>query len=431
MKKSRYQFYEEISSSQFLHYSSLTNNFLLLNEKLHLLYETTEANQIKEKHHSLFEQLRNNKFLVDDDFDECHYVLQQKQNMIDNSDYYQVVVNTTLDCNLSCWYCYENRIAGSKLGQEVIEGIKKNIILHFQQVGFKSLKLSFFGGEPFMYFDKIKQILDYADSFCKENSINLIADFTTNATLFTREHIEYLKQFYCTFQITIDGGRKTHNKVKVDKKDQSSTYDRMMNSLKMINTEIKNRWISVRVNFDNRTLNDIAGIIDELDFLDRRKTCVILKKVWQLKTESVNTEALKRALQLFGENRFLVDYYLMPKGCVCFAERRNQVLFNYDGKIFKCTTLQEFSKDNSLGELDYKTGSITWEESKIHDWFAEMQPQYCKECRWFPSCLGICNRQIIAHDEEKICTFDSCNLSQKEYLLYLFKYNILKKELNA
>lgn len=38
---------------------------------------------------------------------------------------YQVMVNTTLDCNLNCWYCYENRIAGSFLKSEVIEAIKR------------------------------------------------------------------------------------------------------------------------------------------------------------------------------------------------------------------------------------------------------------------------------------------------------------------
>lgn len=58
-----------------------------------------------------------------------------------------------------------------------------------------------------------------------------------------------------------------------------------------------------------------------------------------------------------------------------------------------------------------------------------MQPEYCKKCKWFPACLGICNNQIMANKGHKICTFDSFNLTEKEYLMYLFKYNILQKEL--
>ena len=118
----------------------------------------------------------------------------------------------------------------------------------------------------------------------------------------------------------------------------------------------------------------------------------------------------------------------MPKGCVCFAERKNQVLFNYDGKIFKCTTISKFNDENALGKLDMISGKIHWNEEKMKSWYSDMQPSYCKTCKWFPACLGICNRQLLVN-KDKICTFDACNLTQKEYLMYLFKYNILKDEL--
>ena len=140
-------------------------------------------------------------------------------------------------------------------------------------------------------------------------------------------------------------------------------------------------------------------------------------------------EALMSAIQKLFDNRFLVDYYLMPKGCVCFAERKNETLFNYDGKIFKCTTISTFDDKNKLGNADTKTGEIHWDTKKMEDWYRDMQPDYCKSCHWFPVCLGICNRQIMAHPNEKICTFDACSLTQKEYLMYLFKYNQLKYEI--
>ena len=149
-----------------------------------------------------------------------------------------------------------------------------------------------------------------------------------------------------------------------------------------------------------------------------------------LPTDKVDKDALLDALQLVLDSKFLADYYIMPKGSVCFAEREGQVLFNYDGGIFKCTTICSFDHENSLGELDYETGKIEWNTEKISDWFADMQPQYCKDCKWFPSCLGPCNRQLIAHNQEKICTFDAFNLTEAEYLMYLFKYNLLLKELS-
>lgn len=430
MKKSTYQFYEKIADRCYLHYCSMSNNFLLLNEDQHDLYIRSEIEMLKTTNEELFDKLVYGKFIIEDDYSEYQYILTQKGQMIDGTDLYNVVVNATLDCNLSCWYCYENKIIGSRLGQEVIDAIEKNIYHHYVNTNFSTLKLSFFGGEPFMCFDAMKQLLDFAKVFCDERNIELIADFTTNATLITQAHIDYLKQFRCHFQITLDGGRKSHNKIKVDKLTGINTYDRTLETLRLIDEHIEKRWIAVRVNFDNRTLRDIDEIINDIKFLDRRKTYVIVKKVWQLKTENVDKEALMSAIQKFFDNKFLVDYYIMPKGCVCFAERKNQVLFNYDGKIFKCTTISEFNDKNALGKLDYHSGEILWDEDKMESWFAEMQPDYCKSCKWFPSCLGICNRQLLAHNGEKICTFDACNLTEKEYLMYLFKYNILKNELD-
>lgn len=68
-----------------------------------------------------------------------------------------------------------------------------------------------------MYFDGIKQLLDYSNVFCSERSIELIADFTTNSTLITSEQINYLKQFRCHFQITLDGGIVAITKLKLIK----------------------------------------------------------------------------------------------------------------------------------------------------------------------------------------------------------------------
>lgn len=430
MKKSKYQFFEEISAGCYLHYSSLSNNFLLLNESCHKLYLQSEIEKLETVNKELFSKLTSGKFIVEDDYDEFQYVITQKEQMIESSDLYNVVVNTTLDCNLDCWYCYENKVIGSRLEQKVIDAIKKNIHLHYAETHFLTLKLGFFGGEPFMCFEGIKQLLDFAKNFCDERNIELIADFTTNATLITQEHINYLKQFRCHFQITLDGGRKSHNKIKVDKLTRMNTYDKTLETLRLIDEHIVKRWIAVRVNFDNRTLRDIDEIINDINFLDRRKSYVIIKKVWQLKTENVDKNALMSAIQKFFDSKFLVDYYIMPKGCVCFAERRNQVLFNYDGKIFKCTTISEFSDQNRLGILDYDSGNIAWDSSRMSAWFEDMQPDYCTSCKWFPSCLGICNRQLLAHKGEKICTFDACNLTEKEYMMYLFKYNLLKNEID-
>lgn len=430
MKKNQYIQHTEYSSDVYLCYNSYNNKFLFLNKEKYLQFESlNDKKAFKDIDKDLYELLKENQFIVEDDFNGYENTLYAKNKMRYNSSTYHLMINTTLDCNLNCWYCYENRVKGSKLDSSVIEAIKKNIAEEYMKSSFKVLKVSFFGGEPLFYFEGVKSILDYCKAFCEEKGIEIIADFTTNATLITKEVIDYLKSFRCHFQITLDGNRETHNLVKKDNKN-TDTYGCVIQALRLIEKEISQRWVAVRINFTNKTLKYIDEIISDIDFMNRKTCYVILKKVWQVKTEQVSQKLLFNAIQKLFNKSFLVDYYVMPKGSICYAERYREVLINYDGKIFKCSTIGSFDDANSLGKLNYKTGQINWEENKISIWMNDMTPQYCKECKWFPACLGPCNKQIIAHKKKKICTFDAMNMSQKDYLIYLFKFNYLLKELN-
>lgn len=428
MKKSKYQHSEKLGDNLYVHHSALTDVFLLMNEARHQHYEKLDPTKLETEDKDLFHRLVTARFLVPDDLDETAMVIDTRNKMIHNREVYNPVVNTSLDCNLNCWYCYENRVKGSRLSPEAIETIKKNIALHYNRHSFKCLKISFFGGEPFMDYPGMKALLDFAKDFCNERGLEIIADFTTNATLITPEIVEYLRQFRCHFQITLDGDKETHNKIKVSREIRD-TYGRTLDALRLINDKIPARMVAVRINFDNTTLHHINSIINDLSFLERRPTFIILKKVWQVEKDTIDHDLLIDAIQKFLDHDFLVDYYVMPKGCVCFAEREHQALFNYDGKVFKCSTITKFDETNQLGTTDPETGDIHWDEKKIGDWYREMQPEHCKECHWFPICLGSCNRQLMAHQGGEICTFDAINLTQAEFMMYLLKYHDLKRRL--
>ena len=390
MKKIYYQVVENVLPQVYLLYNSFNNKFILLNNVRYEKYKKENILKLEQSDPVLYKSLVDNQYIVPDDFDEREIVLFRKKRMQFDASMYQVMVNTTLDCNLNCWYCYENRIAGSFLKSEVIEAIKKNIEQEYIKTSYRILKLSFFGGEPFLYFRGIKEILDFARNFCQVNQLDLIAEFTTNAILITESIIDYLKNFECQFQITLDGDRIHHNQIK--------------------------------------KLEKIDEIIGDLDFLDRKYCFVILKKVWQLEKDKVNVPLLHASVQKFLDKKFLLDYYIMPKGDVCFAERHREVLFNYDGKVFKCSS---FDDKNALGELDLQSGQVHWNETKLSYWLKEMLPQNCIDCKLLPACLGPCNKQIMLHPGENICTFDAINMTLKEYLMYLFKCQLLKEELYA
>lgn len=414
-----------------MHYCSATNEFLLLNNRKQSLLESHSLDELESVDPELFELLKTKRFIVPCDLDETQKVTESRMNAIFDKSWYNVVVNTTLDCNLNCWYCYENRIKGSRLSDEVISQICQNISSHYEHSPYTLLKLSFFGGEPFMNWKGMRTIIEYGNEFCKKHGLGLLLDFTTNATLITESMVEFLSGYRCVFQITLDGSESVHNTIKKSNDPNVNCYRRTLNALRLINAKITDRLIALRINFDQRSLEDIDTIISDISFLNRRRSYVIVKKVWQVDTSDIDKEQLLTVLQKLFDNNFLPDYYVMPKHGVCFAERVNQVLFNFDGQIFKCTTIDSFDEKNSLGHFDRENGLVKWDEQLLNDWTCDMQQPECLRCKWYGACYGPCNRQLLAHKGEFICTFDAMNLSQKEYLMYLFKYNVLFNQLNS
>lgn len=428
MKRIFYQTYEQIDENVYLHYNSFSDKFLLLNKELHTIYVEKSLGEIENQQPRLFDNLKEGQFIVNDDFNELMVLNYRKLKKRFDTSLYQVVINTTLDCNVNCWYCYETKEKGSFLKKEVIEAIKKNIEYKYANSPFLILKMSFFGGEPFLYFEGIKEILSFSEGFCLKNNVQLIADFTTNATLITESQINYLKKFRCYFQIPIDGDKELHNKIKRNKEQKIDAYQLTMNNIHRLLALSPSSYVIVRVNFDKRTLYRFDNILKDIIDVDRQRCSLILKKVWQCPVEDINSDLLKETIQKCLDNKFYVDYYALPKTNLCFAERLNQVLFNYDGKVFKCSTIDAFDDKHAMGKIDMETGTIEWNETKIAQLSADLTQEKCIKCKMYPSCMGPCNKNLIANKED-LCIFDSMNLTEKEFLIYLFKLNLLMNEL--
>lgn len=287
------------------------------------------------------------------------------------------------------------------------------------------MKLSFFGGEPFANFKAIKEIVNFSKGFCYKKNVMLLLDFTTNATLITESELEYLSSFDCMFQITLDGHKKLHNEIKYWEGHDS--YDLTVRNIHLISKGIKKSRVWIRINYNNSTLKHFNEIITEFADLDRTRTFLILRKIWQEKSEDINSAGLLNAISKALEMHFFVDCYALSRGGICFAERMNEVMFNVDGKIFKCSTLSDFNESNSLGKLDKTTGHIDWNVSKISKIPLNLKNEDCSRCKLYPSCFGVCNKNII-RKEKRTCVIDEQNLSLSEYLIYNFKLTMMYEE---
>lgn len=233
----------------------------------------------------------------------------------------------------------------------------------------------------------------------------------------------FLSRFNCTFQITLDGNKERHNKVKFSKGKKHDTYTAAINNARLIQDNIKNSHVFLRINFDGHSLEKFDEILEDIDVMDRRRTTVILKRIWQIGEGCVGKGQIIDTINKLFDKGFVVDYY--TQGKLCFAERLNETVVNYDGNVYKCTTITDFDENNSYGKLDCETGLIGWKPSKLAECTMDLRPERCKACRAYPSCYGPCNNHILSGHNN--CYIDSLDLTKEEYFLYLYKSAFQKK----
>lgn len=422
-KKNYYQLCQPINDEAYLCSNFYAKTYLVINSNIYGLYNQGQFKELKELFPQVYLRLLEGGFLVDENVDETVDIVKEREEERQSTELFHLIINPTLDCNLSCWYCYENKIPKSNMSDEVITGICRLIVNKYNEEPYKTLKLSFFGGEPFMRYNTISRIITFADSFCKEHGVFLLLDFTTNGSIITKTALRFLKEYRCMFQITLDGNREQHNKIKHTNNFLFDAFSATCNNIRNIQKEIQKSSVSVRLNFDSETLDGFDDILKEIIDLDRKRTKIILKKVWQVDSSKINNDKILSVIEKLFENGFIVDYY--SQGGICFADKKNEAVINYDGNVFKCTTISHFDEQESFGYLDCNSGKIVWNIEKIKPLEKVESPSQCVKCAMFPSCGGPCRRKNSPSSGWN-CFLSTIGMTKEEYALLQFQIELIK-----
>ena len=117
------------------------------------------------------------------------------------------------DCNLACKYCFagkgeyqgEKALMSYEVGRKAIDFLVKN------SGSRRNLEVDFFGGEPLMNFEVVKQLVEYARSIEEENNKHFRFTLTTNGVLLNSDVMEYLNDNMDNVVLSIDGRADVHN----------------------------------------------------------------------------------------------------------------------------------------------------------------------------------------------------------------------------
>lgn len=166
------------------------------------------------------------KALCDDDslFSEDTY--RHFADMLTEAPIKSMCLNIAHDCNLRCEYCFAaqgdfghgRKLMPFEVGKTAIDFLIKH------SANRHNLELDFFGGEPLMNFDVVKQVVEYARSVEKEHNKNFRFTITTNGVLLDDDSIDFINREMSNVVLSLDGRKEVNDRLRptVNKK---GSYD--------------------------------------------------------------------------------------------------------------------------------------------------------------------------------------------------------------
>ena len=121
-------------------------------------------------------------------------------------------------CNLNCSYCFASQ--GKYHGQRAVmsyEVGKRALDFLIENSGTRrNLEVDFFGGEPLMNFQVVKDLVAYARSIEKEKGKNFRFTLTTNGVLVDDDVIQWANRECSNVVLSLDGRKEIHDRFRVD-----------------------------------------------------------------------------------------------------------------------------------------------------------------------------------------------------------------------
>jgi len=159
------------------------------------------------------------------------------------------ILELTQECNLRCKYCsYSPTNPGQRNHSKKempLSSAKKAIDLLIESSGHsKRIALGFYGGEPLLRWDLLKECVRYfrKRAAARETTIN----FTTNGTLITREIAQFCADNMIAVSVSIDGPKDLHDAHRRFRKDQSGSYDEAIEGLSLLRKAYKDIYKRIR-----------------------------------------------------------------------------------------------------------------------------------------------------------------------------------------
>jgi uncharacterized protein len=170
------------------------------------------------------------------------------------------------DCNLACKYCFaeEGEYRGRRALMSYEVGKQALDFLIANSGSRVNLEVDFFGGEPLMNFDVVKQLVAYGRSREAECNKKFRFTLTTNGILLDDDIMEFANREMANVVLSIDGRKEVNDKMRPSRNGKGS-YDIILPKFKKFREMRRDKSYYVRGTFTHYNLDFCQDVISLAD----------------------------------------------------------------------------------------------------------------------------------------------------------------------
>ena len=224
-------------------------------------YPEITADDIEEIFQDIEELKKEGKLFSEDKFKDLQIDIKARPTQLK-----ALCLHIAHDCNMCCKYCFagEGEYSGDRSLMSFEVGKRALDFLIEQSGSRKNLEVDFFGGEPLLNFDVVKQLVAYARSIEKEKGKNFRFTLTTNGVLLNDEVMEWANKECYNVVLSLDGRKETNDRMRRTRNDKG-TYDLILPKFQKMAKERNQQGYYIRgtyTHYNTDFANDILHLAD-------------------------------------------------------------------------------------------------------------------------------------------------------------------------
>ncbi|MCR5301624.1 MAG: thioether cross-link-forming SCIFF peptide maturase [Lachnospiraceae bacterium] len=210
-----------------------------------------DKSEILEAYEEVSYLIDNGSLFSEDPYEEYIGEFTKRQTVVK-----ALCMHVSHDCNLACRYCFagEGEYHGKRALMSFEVGKKALDFLVNASKGRRNLEVDFFGGEPLMNFEVVKQLVAYGRSLEKEHDKEFRFTITTNGLLLDDEKLDFINQEMDNLVLSLDGRKEVHDRMRPRRGGQGS-YDEILPKIKRAAESRKDRDHYIRGTYTRNNLD--------------------------------------------------------------------------------------------------------------------------------------------------------------------------------